>query len=47
MSCEEGVIEAAKAAAWADALEYVYREAYITRLQLEALQESNPYRTAL
>ena len=34
------------AGAWADALQYVYEEGYITRPQLEALQESNPHRRA-
>lgn len=38
-------VEAEKAAAWAGALQYVYEEGYITRPQMEALQQSNPYRS--
>jgi len=33
------------AGAWGDSLQYAYEEGYFARPQLEALQESNPYRT--
>lgn len=36
--------EKLQAAAWGEALQYAHEEGYFTRQQLEALQESNPYR---
>lgn len=38
--------ETLQATAWSEALQYAHEEGYFTRPQLEALQESNPYRPA-